>query len=1117
MTISHRDKDYKTISKSKYFDKKWYLNMYPDVKRAGINPVRHYMQYGWREGRNPSPKFDTNGYLKNNQDVKRANINPLLHYEQHGKYERTRIIELHQHNPFVYKTCHLIHKIIRQDKVKHILLISHELTYTGAPLSLLKAGQILKESGYKITTVSLRNGDLQQEFEKLGRVVITNNLERLLFIATFCDFAIVNTLVAYEQYNTLKNFIPTVWWIREPSDLLEKNSFMKNIFAQAKNLYTMSPLSRDEFLKYNPDINVILHGLDDYYTKSVPLPKKPTFAVVGSICPRKGQDIFIDAIKKLPKKLQQKANFVIVGKLSPSYTDFGKIDIPKCVKILPPLSNVSSMMNFYNKISCLVVPSRQEPTSRTAIESMMMARPVIMSDTVGAQYLLNKHSGFLFQNENSKELSKYLKEIIEHPSMLKNMCKYARRAYLENNAISIYKENLLKMISDVKYSGRRQKILVHLHLFYHDQLDWFLHRLKNITRDYDLYVTVTEHVASTEYKLKQFKPDAHILHVPNRGYDIYPFWLVLQQVSLADYVFVLKMHTKNARATPWIKNGIIYNGWQWHDDLINPLIGSRHQFERLSRLIKRKGVGMVGSGNLIGDTEKTSQAKNTEQLCQKMGIKYFATCPFVCGTMFAVRSDLLMPFQQYPFKESDFSADSKTGSVGTVAHSLETVFGLLVAGHGLKIAKIHNFTTWRKHANVRANQLFIKLFKHKKNYSSNLEYIKHSRYFNRRWYLRMYPDVAQMDINPAQHYLNTGWRIGYNPSPKFDTALYLYNNPDVARAGVNPLLHYEKYGKYENRFTGMHKSLRPTYVKEYYDVARLKGERLCKITNPVVVSVTSYPARIDSVYQTIQTLKNQSVKPDKIILYLSRAEFPKKRPSLPRNLIDLLDDTFEIHWIDKTLRSFQKIIPALREFPDAILVTADDDILYTENWLKLLLDAYSECPNIIHCHRAHRIVFNKGKIAPYNAWKMSFKNESAMYNNFLTGVGGVLYPPHCLDKNILNESEFLELCPMADDIWIWAMAVKNHTKIHIINNSFSALNFVPGSQDGQCLWKTNTVEKCYNDEQLQNVLTRYPEVFYEVRRERLGNILLAYLLFPYYLFACKYMRNKIKKQQQVKS
>ncbi|MGY8816013.1 MAG: hypothetical protein ACKVHQ_15065 [Gammaproteobacteria bacterium] len=75
------------LEKSGYFDKAWYLNEYPDVDRDNINPYFHYMNYGFREGRNPSSKFDTNWYLASNSDVVFADINPLVHYIKYGRNE----------------------------------------------------------------------------------------------------------------------------------------------------------------------------------------------------------------------------------------------------------------------------------------------------------------------------------------------------------------------------------------------------------------------------------------------------------------------------------------------------------------------------------------------------------------------------------------------------------------------------------------------------------------------------------------------------------------------------------------------------------------------------------------------------------------------------------------------------------------------------------------------------------------------------------------------------------------------------------------------------------------------------------------------------------------------
>lgn len=83
--------DYLILKSSKYFDKKWYLKINNDVKISGIDPIDHYLNYGWKEGRNPSNKFNTNEYLKLNVDVANADINPLLHYEKYGKYENRKI------------------------------------------------------------------------------------------------------------------------------------------------------------------------------------------------------------------------------------------------------------------------------------------------------------------------------------------------------------------------------------------------------------------------------------------------------------------------------------------------------------------------------------------------------------------------------------------------------------------------------------------------------------------------------------------------------------------------------------------------------------------------------------------------------------------------------------------------------------------------------------------------------------------------------------------------------------------------------------------------------------------------------------------------------------------
>ena len=70
------------------FDANWYLAQNPDVKAAGVDPLLHYEEYGWKEGRDPSVLFSTSGYLAANTDVQKAGVDPLLHYLEYGQSEQ---------------------------------------------------------------------------------------------------------------------------------------------------------------------------------------------------------------------------------------------------------------------------------------------------------------------------------------------------------------------------------------------------------------------------------------------------------------------------------------------------------------------------------------------------------------------------------------------------------------------------------------------------------------------------------------------------------------------------------------------------------------------------------------------------------------------------------------------------------------------------------------------------------------------------------------------------------------------------------------------------------------------------------------------------------------------
>ena len=166
----------------------------------------------------------------------------------------------------------------------------------------------------------------------------------------------------------------------------------------------------------------------------------------------------------------------------------------------------------------------------------------------------------------------------------------------------------------------------------------------------------------------------------------------------------------------------------------------------------------------------------------------------------------------------------------------------------------------------------------------------------------------------------------------------------------------------------------------------------------VIVSLTSYKPRINDVKYTIYSLLNQSLPPDKLILWLDEDSFPQREKNLPRDLLELRNFGLTIGWCEN-LRPYKKLIPALEKFPDDIIVTADDDIFYQPDWLKILYDAHLENPDCVVSHRAHRILLDKqGNILPYKSWQFEVRSientpprESSKYGNFFTGAGGILY------------------------------------------------------------------------------------------------------------------------------
>ncbi len=252
----------------------------------------------------------------------------------------------------------------------------------------------------------------------------------------------------------------------------------------------------------------------------------------------------------------------------------------------------------------------------------------------------------------------------------------------------------------------------------------------------------------------------------------------------------------------------------------------------------------------------------------------------------------------------------------------------------------------------------------------------------------------------------------------------------------------------------------------------------------VIISLTTFPARIDKVWITISTLLNQTLKPKRIILWLAEEQFPRREIELPKKLIKLKNRGLEIRFCDD-LRPHKKYYYTMKENPDNIVVTVDDDMLYPENMLEQLWEAHKRNPDTVVCQFAHRITLDENEsIKPYQEWESCYGESTDPDIRILpVGCGGVLYPPHCLDERVFNKEHIKTLCPQMDDLWLKSMALLKGTKAAICNEGSQIYFDMTGTRKSG-LQHVNAglgPNQNKNDEAMAAIVREYPEVLVVLR------------------------------------
>ena len=333
--------------------------------------------------------------------------------------------------------------------------------------------------------------------------------------------------------------------------------------------------------------------------------------------------------------------------------------------------------------------------------------------------------------------------------------------------------------------------------------------------------------------------------------------------------------------------------------------------------------------------------------------------------------------------------------------------------------------------------------------------------------------------------------MGNKPNAEFDHEFYANFNKNVLDSGLDSFFYFVLYGIDEgiiriNKNTRQPRSVNKielsSQIKKFNKLGVNKNTR----TPRIIVSLTSFPERMYDIHYCLYSLLTQRFKPDKLVLWLAKSQFPNKEKDLPQTLLSLKENGLEIKWC-QDMGAYKKLLPSLKEYPNDIIVTADDDLYYPDDWLKKLYDDYIKYPNTLIVHRARDIKFNEDNtLKGYNHWPLFTDAVEPSFLNFSTNGAGTLFPPNSLNKKILDYNLAKKLSPTSDDVWIWVMAVLNRTKIRVVKDNMYALTYVNPAREMNILnettlWSSNS--KGSNDVNINNLITKFPEIMDIINEE----------------------------------
>lgn len=355
-----------------------------------------------------------------------------------------------------------------QNKGKDVLLISHEMSLTGAPRALMNMAIILKQSGFNPYIFALRGGGLCEEAEKAGIPVIVDlyTLLSMLYLDSaesqessdfFKSFpvAIFNTMECITMFPTIKNWpAHKLGWIHESAESyrgLTREEFEKHLsgfedifivgnHARA-NARSLTPMA-DSFKNLN-------YGVEELDERKIN--KREKFddsrlhlIMAGTLEERKGYHILARAVKLLTPEERSLIKVHCAGGDNAQWVKDELIGVGDDVIVLEGCLKHSQLIDLMEVCDALICPSLDDPMPIVCTEAFQLKIPVLTSSKTGtASYISEGENGFVVEANSPQDLADGLRKLLRNKGKLPEIGKRGYKIYEDNFSMKVFKKSIL--------------------------------------------------------------------------------------------------------------------------------------------------------------------------------------------------------------------------------------------------------------------------------------------------------------------------------------------------------------------------------------------------------------------------------------------------------------------------------------------------------------------------------------------------------------------------------------------------------------------------------------------------------------------------------------------------